>query len=163
LEVPDPAVGGHRDDRADGLARPPGDDLEADGVELGLEIVVGEREVEIAPGHHRVGLLHGPAHLELERYPAHRAGVVQDRVPALRGQGRALLVQHAEGERPGLGMGTRGDQQQARQGDEDFRQGSHGFVSYEAFQCRAKCRALQVSEVIVHRILLARSDWIRRF
>jgi hypothetical protein len=80
------------------FSRPPGDHFEADGVELRLEVVIREHEVEFPARHHRVGVLHGPAHLEVERHATRGARVEQDRIPALCRQGGALLIQHPERE-----------------------------------------------------------------
>jgi hypothetical protein len=140
VQVPDGAVGGHCDDRPDRLARPPGEHLEGDGVEVGLEVVIGEHEVEVAAPHHRVGLLDGAAHPENERHAAHAAEVMQDRVPALRGESRTLLVEDPERQRccrlPVGGADEPGHE--ADQGDENFCPAAHDFVGRSAFQCRAK-------------------------
>jgi hypothetical protein len=98
-----------------------GEDLERHRVEVGLEVVVGEHEVEIAPCHHRVRLLHGASHPELERDAARHAQIVQDGVPSLRGQRRALLIEHPERQGGRLAVGGPGREEEAGEGDENFR------------------------------------------
>ena len=57
--------------------------------------------------------------------PLRRAHVVQDRIPSLRGERRALLIEHSEGERGRLAVGGSGHEEQAGKGDEKL---SPGFA-----------------------------------
>jgi len=65
---------------------------------------------------------------------------LRGRVPALRGEGRTLLVEDPERQRcrrlPVGGAAEPGHE--ADQGDENFCPAAHDFVGRSAFQCRAK-------------------------
>jgi hypothetical protein len=113
------AVLRHRDHAVDGIAAPAREHPEADAVELGLEVVVREHEVEVAARHHRVRVLHGRAHPQLQGDAADRREVVEDRVPALGGEHRAMLIEDPERQRAVLGAGGADHRTQHQQGHEE--------------------------------------------